>query len=610
MAKQNGRESTDKQDLPKAKLNKENLKKSLRLFQYLKQQRWKFVLGMLFLAGTAATGLYFPLISGKMIGLFGDKISSQDFLNEQLLNLGKTLLIVLLIQGVVSFGRVYMFSMVTENILQGVRNDVFKRLVQMPMSFFSKNQVSELNSRIATDINVISEAFSTNVAELVRQIIVGVGCLILIYRATSWEIAQWFLVVIPPITIIAIVFGRKVRKFSRGMQDKIAESNVIVGEALTGITNVKTFTNEKFEINRYQRVTQGIKDFGIKYGVFKGTFFTFIIIFVFGSIFFILFQMIQMKNTGKLTSEQFGEFLMLALFVAASLGGLPEQIASIQRAMGATERVFELIDGNIEHIDLQAGKLSSQQVKQGEIEFKQVAFHYPSRPDYQVLKEVSFKAERGQTVALVGPSGSGKTTIASLVLRFYDPVKGQVLIDGTDTREYSLTALRQQMALVPQDVILFAGSIKDNILYGRPDATFEEVREAARKANALDFIDGFPDKFETRVGERGVQLSGGQRQRIAIARAVLKNPAILILDEATSSLDSESEHLVQEALDKLMKNRTSIVIAHRLSTIRNADKIIVLEKGQVKESGTHQQLINIEDGLYRNLNRLQLELNA
>jgi ABC-type multidrug transport system fused ATPase/permease subunit len=319
--------------------------------------------------------------------------------------------------------------------------------------------------------------------------------------------------------------------------------------------------------------------------------------------------MLMLKNSGVITAEEFGKFMMLALFVAGSLGGLPEQIASIQRALGATDRVFELIDGNIEKIDLSFGREKEKGPKQGEIEFKHVDFFYPTRVDFTVLHDVSFKAEKGQTVALVGPSGSGKSTIASLVLRFYDPVNGQIIIDGKDSREYSLTALRNHMALVPQDVILFAGTIRENILYGSPGATDEQVRGAARQANALEFIESFPDKFETRVGERGVQLSGGQRQRIAIARAVLKNPSILILDEATSSLDSESEHLVQEALDKLMEGRTSIVIAHRLSTIRNADKIIVLEKGKVKETGTHNELINLQDGLYRSLNKLQFEMN-
>jgi ABC-type multidrug transport system fused ATPase/permease subunit len=293
--------------------------------------------------------------------------------------------------------------------------------------------------------------------------------------------------------------------------------------------------------------------------------------------------------------------------VAGSLGGLPEQIASIQRALGATDRVFDLIDGEIEKIDL-LKEMSPTRSTKGEIEFKNVSFNYPTRPEFEVLKSISFQVKSGETIALVGSSGSGKSTIASLILRFYDPQGGEIIIDGRNSRDIPLTELRRQIAIVPQDVILFAGTIRDNILYGNPACSEAEVEEAARKANAYDFIESFPDKFNTLVGERGIQLSGGQRQRIAIARAVLKNPSILILDEATSSLDSESEKLVQEALDKLMVGRTSVVIAHRLATIRNADRIVVLQKGVVLETGTHGELITKEEGLYHKLSKMQFEL--
>jgi ABC-type multidrug transport system fused ATPase/permease subunit len=596
----------DKRELPKAKLNAENFKKSLKLFHYLGRNKWKFTLGMICLAASAGVGLYFPMISGKMFGIFGENANNPDILLEKLQESGGILLILLAVQGVFSFGRVFMFAQVTESILKGLRGDAFSKLVQMPMSFFSRNQTAELSSRIATDINVISEAFTVNIAEVIRQSIVGIGGLILIVVNIKWEVAKWFIFIIPPIVVVAILYSRKIRKTSKSFQDKIAESNVIVNEALVGINSVKSFTNESFEIKRYEKNIEEVRQFGIKFGILRGIFFTFVVSVIFGSIFFILFQMIKLKINHEITAEEFGQFMMLSFFVAGSLGGLPEQIASIQRALGATDRVFEIVNGDHEHISL-GERGSNQKRVRGDIEFRNVRFTYPTRPDYEVLKDVSFSIKAGETLALVGSSGSGKTTIASLVLRFYEANGGTFTVDGKNAKDYDLTELREQMAIVPQDVLLFGGTIKENILYGRPNASMDDIIEAAKKANAYDFIMGFPEKFETVVGDRGIQLSGGQRQRVAIARAVLKNPSILILDEATSSLDSESERLVQEALDKLMVGRTSIVIAHRLSTIKNADKIVVLDKGEVVEHGTHRELLTNDAGLYYKLTKLQSE---
>lgn len=596
----------DKDDLPKAKINLTNIKKSLRLFTYLGNHKWKFALGMFFLFGTAGVGLYFPLISGKMFGYFGQTGKSVEQMETELISIGRLLLLILVVQGIFSFGRVFMFAQVTESILKGLRNDAFKRIIQMPMEFFSQNQVSELSSRIATDINVVSDAFTVNIAELIRQSIIGIGGLGCIIYYTSWEVARMFLMIIPPIIIIALIFGRKIRTYSKLFQDKIAQSNVIVGEAFTGITNVKAFTNEAFEIKRYGDNTEDVRKFGLRFGVFRGSFFAFVVTFIFGAVFFILWRMLLMKNSGLISAEEFGKFLMLSIFVAGSLGGLPDQIASLQRAMGANERIFELIDGKIESISLNE-KTTHLKRLNGDIEFANIHFTYPTRKDFEVLKNVSFNIKAGQTLALVGSSGSGKSTIASLALRFYEPTSGIYTIDGKKSSDYELTALREQMAIVPQDVLLFGGTIRENILYGKPDATMDEIIEASKKANAYEFVMSFPQQFETVVGDRGIQLSGGQRQRVAIARAVLKNPSILILDEATSSLDAESERLVQEALDQLMVGRTSIVIAHRLSTIKNADKIVVLHKGEVKETGTHQELITNENGFYYKLNKMQFE---
>lgn len=594
-----------KDDLPKAKFSVANFKRSFRLFKYVTDNKWLFVAGIIFLLGTAGVGLMFPVVAGKMFGFFGETKTPVQQLRIDINNAGLALLILLVAQGFFSFGRVYIFTRLTEKILKGLRLNLFGKLVQMPMSFYSKNKVAELSSRVSTDINVISEAFTTNIAEVVRQTIVGVGGLIILMTLTSWDIAKWFLIVIPPIALITMIYGRKIRKYSKNYQGKIAESNVVVLEALTGIASVKSFVNENFEITRYERITNDIKEFGIKYGIMRGGFFAFIVTCVFGSVFFILYQMLQLKLDGKITATEFGQFMMLSFFIAGSLGGLPEQLASIQRALGATDRVFEIIDEEEEKLDLHYATNQHKARLKGDIEFKNIQFTYPSRKDIVVLKNVTFAAKAGETIAVVGSSGSGKSTLASLALRFYEPDSGEYFIDGKLSSTYALTELRDQMAIVPQDVLLFGGTIRENILYGKPLATEAEIIEAARQANAYHFIMEFPEGLDTLVGDRGIQLSGGQRQRIAIARAVLKNPSILILDEATSSLDSESERLVQEALDKLMVGRTSIVIAHRLSTIKNADKIVVLQKGEIIEMGTHQELVKNEHGIYRHLSELQ-----
>lgn len=606
------KKATKHEDLPKAKLNLDNFKKSMRIFKYVGKHKWKFFLGMFFLAGTAATALIFPRLMGNLMGVIGGNDSKTAVSKEQLLEFanstGIKLLILFALQAIFSFFRVVTFTSVTENMLASLRQAAYSRLIQMPMTYFSQHQSSELSSRIATDINQISDTFTTNIAEFFRQLIIIIGGIIIICFM-SWKMAMVMLAIIPIIAIITMFFAKYIRKLSREVQDKIAESNVIVGESLQGIANVKSFTNESYEINRYGNKITEIMKLAIRGGIAKGTFFSFIIFVLFGAIIFIVWYGIQLTLNGTISATDMISFLMYTVFVAASIGGIADQLAAIQRTIGATERVMDIIDGNPENLNLsaQTAEVKSKRLD-GNISFEDISFYYDTRPDFQVLHNISFKANKGETVALVGPSGSGKSTIASLVLRFYNPQSGAIKVDDKNVTEYDLTALRENMAIVPQDVLLFGGSIKENIAYGKPGATIAEIVEAARKANALEFIDSFPQKFETIVGDRGIQLSGGQRQRIAIARAVLKDPSILILDEATSSLDSESERLVQEALDKLMVGRTSIVIAHRLSTIRKADKIIVIEKGTVKETGKHDELMLLENGLYRNLNRMQMEL--
>lgn len=606
-----------KEDLPKAKLNRETLGKATRIFKFIGPHKWKFFIGMVFLVGTGSTGLIFPKLMGNLMGLIGKTDSTNEQLLEIANKVGIQLLALFAFQAVFSFFRVVLFVNVTENMLASLRQATYNRLIRMPMSFFSSRQVSELNSRVSADISQIQDTFTTSIAEFIRQSIIIFGGITIICF-TSWQLALMMLAIIPVLALLAVFFGRKIRKISRSVQDKVADSNIIVGETLLGIANVKAFTNEKHENERYRNTTLDIVKQAIKGGLARGSFFAFIIFCLGGGIVYLIYYVVKMKIDNEIQPEAMMAFLFYTVMVAASIGGLPEQYAQIQRAVGATERVFDLLDEPIEDIDLapsnspEGGEQNSQHpIKrfEGEVSFENISFSYPSRKDFQVLKNISFKADKGETIAIVGPSGAGKSTLTNLILRFYNPDSGKIFIDGKDAQDYSLTELRSQMAIVPQDVLLFGGSIKENIAYGKSNATVEEIKDAARKANALDFIESFPDKFETKVGERGIQLSGGQRQRIAIARAVLKNPSILLLDEATSSLDSESERLVQEALEKLMGGRTSFVIAHRLSTIRKADKIIVIDKGEVKESGTHEELTAITDGLYRSLSKLQFELN-
>ena len=605
-----------KEDLPKVKLNRESLGKAIRIFKFIGPHKWKFFLGLFFLAGTGAVALIFPKLMGDLMGLVG-KNESDEVLLKTANDVGLKLLILFSFQAICSFFRVLFFVNVTENMVAGIRQATYNRLIRMPMSFFSSRQVAELNSRVSSDISQIQETFTTGIAEFIRQTMIVIGGIAIIC-VTSLHLALVMLAIIPVLALLAVFFGRKIRKISRSVQDKVADSNIIVGETLQGITNVKSFTNESYENQRYKNTTLDVVKQAIKGGFARGSFFAFILFFLGGGIVYLVYYVVTMKITHQIQPESMMTFLLLSVMVAASIGGLPEQYAQIQRAVGATERVFDLLDEPVEEIDLTPspspkgeGSDSHQPAERfnGEVEFHNISFYYPSRKDFQVLKNISFKANKGETIAIVGPSGAGKSTITNLILRFFDPQSGKIIIDGKNAQDYSLTELRSQMAIVPQDVLLFGGTIKENIGYGKQNSTMEEIIDAARKANALSFIESFPDKFETKVGERGIQLSGGQRQRIAIARAVLKNPSILLLDEATSSLDSESERLVQEALEKLMEGRTSFVIAHRLSTIRKADKIIVIDKGEVKESGSHEELIAITDGLYRSLSKLQFELN-
>ena len=583
---------------------RESFRKAIRIFVYLKPYTGIFSLGFVFLILSSLTAMLFPYFIGQLIGQDevtpGGSMSGLQFTSVD--TIITALFIVFTAQAIFSFFRILLFARVTEYTLMDIRKDAFSKLVMAPLTFFNQNKVGELTSRIAADITQLQTTFNTTIAEFVRQIItivVGIAALVWL----SPKLSLIMLSIIPAVAIAAVFFGRYIRKLSKKTQDAAAQSNNILEEALQGIQNVKAFTNEFFEIARFSKAVTEIKTLAIRGSVWRGLFVSFIILCLFGSIVFVIWQGVLLTQEGEMLQSSFISFIMYTIFLGASIGSLPDLYAGIQKAIGATENLMEIVDQKSELILTESS--TGKKRFRGNIVFRNVDFHYENRMNMPVLKKLNLEIEAGEQLAIVGPSGAGKSTLTSLLLRFYEPTGGAIEVDGKNISTYDLRHYRSQFAIVPQEVLLFNGTILENIGYGRPGANHTEIEEAARKANALNFITSFPEGFETLVGERGVQLSGGQRQRIAIARAVLRDPAILILDEATSSLDSESEHLVQLALDDLMKNRTSVVIAHRLSTIRQADKIVVIENGAIVESGTHAELLSQNNGLYNKLQRMQ-----
>ena len=575
------------------KYKKTSLKRASRLFQYIKPYRLEFSFGLFFLLLSTAASLIFPALMGNLVD------SASDKLVNNINHIAIALLVLFALQAMFSYFRIVLFVNVTEKTLAVIRQKTYAHLIKLPMNFFSKRRVGELNSRIASDISLLQETFTTDLAEFLRQVLIIIGGIVFL-SLTSVKLTLFMLAIIPAMMLAAVFFGRYIKRFSKQVQEKVAESNTIIEETLQGISNVKAFTNEFFEIGRYTKKTNEVMQIAKKGGRYRGAFASFIIFCLFGSIVAVIWYGVLMINSNELSIGELFTFILYSVFIGASVGGMADIYAKLQKAIGATEHLMDILDEEKEEIH---STFSADAVK-GHIKFHNLNFAYPSRPDVQVLNNLNFEVQQGNYIALVGPSGAGKTTLASILFGFYKIEDGQISIDGKNIEEYDLHFLRKQIAIVPQDIILFGGSIKENIAYGKLDASEQEIEDAAKKANALDFINDFPEKMETLVGERGVQLSGGQRQRIAIARALLKNPSILILDEATSALDSESEKLVQQAMHVLMKGRTSIVIAHRLSTIKNADFILVLENGKIIEQGTHHELQK-KEGLYKQLSDMQ-----
>jgi ABC-type multidrug transport system fused ATPase/permease subunit len=587
------------------KLSKENYKKALRVFKYIKPYNWLLIIGLLFLVLSSVTTMGFPFLIGKLFGTTdASKVEYNELLDFKNANTVLVLLLIIFVSNAIfSFFRIYLFTALTENVLNHLRKDAFKRLTHSKIAFFDANKVGELSSRIATDINQLQDLLMTTLAEFIRQWITIIISIIII-SSISLKLMGIMLAIVPVVVVLVIIFGSKIKKISKKTQNAAADSNVILNEALTSIKSVKVFTNEVFEFTKFAKQTNSIKSLAMKGAIWRGLFAGFIILGLFGAVTVVIWQGILMVQSGEMNNEQLVTFILFTGLLAVSFGSIGTMMGNIQKAVGSTERLMDLLENEVENIeDTQQNALSIK----GNVTFENVGFVYETRKDVTVLKDVSFTIPEGQTLAIVGSSGAGKSTIASLIFRFYEPTTGRLLIDDKDAHSYGLSELRTQMAIVPQEVILFAGTIRENIAYGNPLASEEELLDAAKQANALEFINKFPDKMETLVGDRGIQLSGGQKQRIAIARAVLKNPKILVLDEATSSLDSESEKLVQDALFKLMENRTSIVIAHRLSTIRNANKIIVLDKGIIIESGKHAELIE-KNGVYAKMSKMQFDI--
>jgi len=591
-------------DLPKAKLDRENLKQALELFRYLRPYRGRFSAALASLFVSSLLSLSFPYLAGSILDAAvqhtkgGGSMAGAD--RTALLLMG-----ILAVQAGLSFFQSLSFATAGQRSLVDLRRDTYARLISLPMTFFSQRRVGELASRLSSDLIQIEDTLITILPQFLRQTTILIGGIALI-AVTSLQLTGIMLASLPVIIVAAVIFGRKTRKISREAQDRLADTATIVEETLQGILNVKAFSNEGYELNRYHVGLGSFLTTTLRGARLRAAFVAFIIFALFGFIVLVLWSGARLLQQGEITFGQLTRFGLYTTFVAGAMGQFAELYSQLQKAIGATGRVRELLreTGEVEVL-LGPTPPSTLPRLRGDIVFENVHFSYPSRQGVEVLHAVNLAAASGERIALVGPSGAGKSTLISLLLRLYDPSSGRLLIDGRDARDYRLTELRGQMSMVPQEVLLFGGSIAENIAYGKPGAGEDEIEQAARQANAHEFIQAFPERYATLVGERGIKLSGGQRQRVAIARAILKNPAILILDEATSSLDSESERLIQEALETLMRGRTSFIIAHRLATVRHVDRIIVIAGGRVVESGTHEQLQAVADGTYRRLAALQ-----
>lgn len=560
----------------------------------LAKPEWRTLLvGTLFLTLGSGMGLVFPKLIGQLVdGALKPGGGGAPAINQATL----LMTLVFLVQGVAIALRSYLFTVAGERIVANLRKRLYGSVISQDIGFFDKNKTGELINRLSADTTVLQNTVSVNVSMALRYGATAFGGIILLLF-TSAKLTGLMLLIVPAVALGAVFVGRKIRALSRKTQDALADANQIAEETLSGVRTVRVFTQESQETERYGGAVQRSFELARTRSKLGAAFSGIVSFAAYAAIAIVLWYGGHMVLSKGMSIGDLTTFLLYTLLVAFSLGALGGLWADFMRATGAAERVFDLME-RMPEIPLSEGK--SLDEPKGEIQFDDVTFAYPTRTDINVLDEVSFHIQPGEIVALVGPSGSGKSTIASLLSRLYDPQKGAISLDGEALTNLNANWLRQQIGVVSQEPILFSTSIADNLLYGRTGASKEEMENAAKTANAHNFIMDFPEGYQTEVGERGIQLSGGQKQRVAIARAILKNPRILLLDEATSALDTESEALVKEALDRLMKGRTTLIIAHRLSTVRDADRVLVLDNHKVVEQGTHDELLEL-NGIYRRL---------
>ncbi|XP_074645282.1 ATP-binding cassette sub-family B member 10, mitochondrial-like [Tubulanus polymorphus] len=601
---------------PDSDIDKKGIKSKIkstdvkRLLSLAGPEKWRLAGGVSLLLISSGVTMSVPFFMGHIIDIVNAAATNADAI-EKLQKICAVLGAVFISGATANFGRVYLMQISGQRIIKQIRDSLFSSVMTQEMAFFDKTKTGEIINRLSADTALVGQSVTQNISDGLRSTIQAIGAVGMMFYVSP-KLTLVALSIVPPIAIVSIIYGRYVRSITKNVQDSLADATQVAEERISNIRSVRAFAHEPEEMKSYRQRIEHVLNLSYKEALARGLFWAstglsgnLIMLSVFYN------GGLQMQEA-QMTVGDLSAFLLYAAYIGVAMGGLSSFYTEMMRGLGASGRLWELTDRQpsiplfTEHIH------SSQHGIKGDIIFNDISFTYPSRPDVQLFKELSLTAPSGQVTAVVGPSGSGKSTLTSLLLRFYDPNQGCIMINGNNISNMSPSWLRRHIGTVSQEPVLFSCSVAENIAYGAfdPDSvTTEDITEAAKKANAFNFVNNFPDGFDTLVGERGLMLSGGQRQRIAIARAILRNPEILVLDEATSALDAESEYLVQEALERLMVGRTVITIAHRLSTIKNANQIAVLDNGHVVELGSYSHLMNIENGLFKKLVERQTLVN-